>query len=119
MLRLLTLPLLALLGCAPPHGTIGALLVQKDDGRLLVHDVPAGLAAERAGVHAGDEVLLIDGRDVRGLSASAVHQALGGEVGEPVKLTLVRADQIVRVTLLRSAARAPQPKTGAKPAGLD
>jgi C-terminal processing protease CtpA/Prc len=89
--------------CATPHGTIGAVLTQRNDGMLVVRDAPTGLAAERGGVRAGDEVLLIEGRDVRALSAEAVHRALSGEVGEPVKLTLVRDERIVRVTLLRSA----------------
>lgn len=90
------------------HGTIGALLAQRADGTLLVRDAPIGLAAANAGVEAGDEILLIDGRDVRALSAEAIHQVLTGDVGSPVKLTLVRGERIVRVTLRRSPARAPR-----------
>lgn len=95
-----------LAACAPPRGTIGAVLAQRNNGTLIVRQVPKGLAAERAGVQPGDEVLLIDGRDVRALSSDGVHRALSGEVGEPVKLTLVRDDRVVRVTLARSAAPA-------------
>jgi len=89
-------------GCGPGRGTIGALLAQDADRRLFVREAPAGLAADRAGVREGDEVLLIDGRDARQMSAEAVHRALSGEVGEPVKLTLVRDDRVVRVRLERS-----------------
>lgn len=96
--------LLLCAACAAPHGTIGALLAQRNDGTLVVREVPKGLAAERAGVKPGDEILLIDGRDVRGMSPEAVHRALSGDVGEPVKLTLVRGEQVHRVTLLRSEA---------------
>lgn len=91
-------------GCAPEHGTIGALLAQRDDHTLFVREAPEGLAAARAGVEAGDELLLIDGRDVRSMSPEQVHRALSGEVGETVKLTLVRGDRVFRVTLSRSKA---------------
>jgi carboxyl-terminal processing protease len=98
---------LGLGGCAPEHGTIGALLAQRNDHTLVVREAPEGLAAAKAGVEAGDELLLIDGRDVRGMSPAEVHRALSGEVGQTVKLTLVRADRVLRVTLTRSPA--PQP----------
>lgn len=90
--------------CAPPRGTIGAVLGQRADGTLVVRETPHGLAAERGGVQVGDEVLLIEGRDVRGLRAGGVHQALSGEVGDPVKLTLIRGDRVVRLTLVRTPA---------------
>jgi carboxyl-terminal processing protease len=96
---------LTLGACGPSRGTIGAVLARDPDGRLFVHDVPQGLAAERAGLEAGDEILLIDGRDARALGPHGVHQALGGNVGDPVKLTLVRRGEIVRVTLRRTEAR--------------
>jgi carboxyl-terminal processing protease len=88
--------------------------VQDGDKRLFVREVPEGLAADRAGVRAGDEVLLIDGHDARPMSAEAVHKALSGTVGEPVKLTLVRDGEIVRVRLERTP---PTRKRAAAPAG--
>src|SRR5688500_10800813 len=91
------------LACGPSRGTIGAALLQDSDKRLLVREVPPRLAAERAGVQVGDEVLLIDGRDVRQMSAKDVHAALSGDVGEPVKLTLVREGRVIRVRLDRPA----------------
>jgi carboxyl-terminal processing protease len=69
-----------------------------------VHEAPKGLAAARAGVEPGDEVLLIDGRDVRAMSPQSVHAALSGEVGDPVRLTLVREGRVIRVRLQRTAA---------------
>jgi C-terminal processing protease CtpA/Prc len=91
--------------CGPSKGTIGAVLARDPAGRLFVRDVPPGLAAARAGLEQGDEILLIDGRDARALGPRGVHQALGGNVGDPVKLTLVRRGEIVRVTLHRTEAR--------------
>jgi C-terminal processing protease CtpA/Prc len=95
---------LVLSACAAPHGTIGAVLAQREDHTLVVREVPKGLASAKAGVEPGDELLLIDGRDVRAMSTEQVHRSLSGEVGEPVKLTLIRGDRIVRVTLQRSPA---------------
>lgn len=92
----------ALGACTPPPGTIGAVLARSPDGSLRVSEAPAGLAAAEAGLAPGDQILLIDGVDVRALDAEAVHAALSGEVDEPVKLTVIRDDEVLRVTLART-----------------
>ena len=107
--RLLGLALsLVLFGCGAERGTIGALIAQTPEQHLVLRDVPPNLAAGRAGLQAGDEILLIDGRDVRELDERGVHQALSGSVGDPVKLTLLRREgkleRVVRVTLHRTRA---------------
>ena len=104
--RLALAPLVVTLafGCAAERGTIGAVMGQDSEQHLVLREVPPDLAAGRAGLQPGDELLLIDGRDVRELDERGVHQALGGEVGDPVKLTLLRNGQVIRVTLQRSAA---------------
>jgi C-terminal processing protease CtpA/Prc len=96
--------ILALSGCVPQIGTIGAMLGQRGDGRLFVRDAPAELSASAEGLEEGDEILLIDGRDVRKMSDDELHHALSGDVGSRVKITAVRGDQVLRVTLTRSAA---------------
>jgi len=96
--------LFGLLGCGAERGTIGAMLGQSSDQRLVLRDVPPELAAGRAGLQPGDELILIDGRDVRELDERGVHQALSGGVGEPVKLTLLREGRVIRVTLPRTPA---------------
>jgi carboxyl-terminal processing protease len=99
------LGLLGALSCAPDRGTIGAMLAQTPDQRLVLHEVPPDLAAGRAGLQPGDELLLIDGRDVRELDEAGVHRALTGSVGDSVKLTLLRDGRVIRVTLRRTASR--------------
>ena len=96
----------ALCACEPERGTIGAVIAQTPEQRLVLRDVPSTLAAGRAGLKPGDEILLIDGRDVRELNQRSVHQALSGEVGDPVKLTLLREGRVIRVTLRRTPAPA-------------
>jgi C-terminal processing protease CtpA/Prc len=91
----------SLFACAEQRGTIGAVVGQAHDGRLYIRETPA----EKAGLQPDDEILLIDGRDVRALTARQVHQALSGDVGEPVKLTVIRGEEVIRVTLRRTPAR--------------
>jgi C-terminal processing protease CtpA/Prc len=92
-------------GCASQRGTIGAVLAQTGEGKIYLKEVPRGLAADRAGLHEGDEILLVDGRDVRPLDVKQLDQALTGKVGDPIKLTVVRGEQVLRVTLRLTPAR--------------
>jgi len=96
---------LILLGCAAQRGTIGAVLGQGADGKLTVREVPKGLGAEKAGLQPGDQILLIDGIDVRTLDERGLQELLTGEVEQPVKLTVVRGKEVLHVTVLRTAAR--------------
>ena len=99
--------------CLPQKGTIGAVIAQDDEsGRLFLREVPPRLAADRAALKAGDEILLIDGRDVRALDPKQIHAALVGEVASPVKLTLIRDEQVLRVTLQRTEAQKLPSKSG-------
>ena len=94
------------LACIPRKGTIGAVISQDDDtGRLFLRDVPPKLAAAHADLKPGDEILTIDGADVRVMEPKQIHAALSGEVDSLVKLTLVRDEQILRVTLKRTEAQ--------------
>jgi hypothetical protein len=47
------------------------------------------------------------------MTPQQIHQALVGELGEPVKLTLIRAERVVRVTLSRTRARSQKAAAGA------
>ncbi len=79
-----------------------------DTGRLFLREVPPGLAAARGDLKVGDEILLIDGVDVRFMDAKAINAALVGEVDSTVKLTLIRGRA--------SAARDAQANRGAEAA---
>lgn len=112
LVTLFALALVSLeVGCAGRGGTIGSVLVQKSGGRLFLEDVPEGLGAAQAGLREGDEILLIEGRDVRELSPTEIHELLAGPVGETVRLTVVRGERVLRVAV----ARTPRAPRRAKP----
>lgn len=93
-------------GCGPPpHGTIGAILGQQGDGRVFVRDAPPDLGAAQAGLRPGDEILFIDGVQASSLSPEQLSHVLGGPVGAPVDLTVLRDGQVLRVTVTRTEAR--------------
>ena len=91
-------------GCASERGTIGAQLGQQADGRLFIREVPPGLAAAQAGLQPGDEITLINGRDARSFDDKGLHNLLAGDIGDPVRLTVLRGDKVLHVTLLRTPA---------------
>ena len=101
-------------GCAADRGTIGAQLGRQDDGRLFIRETPMGLAAAKAGLRPGDEITLINGRDVRSFDEKGIHNILSGDVGDPVKLTVLRGEQVLHVTLQRTPAPVRR-KAGSKP----
>ncbi|MEZ4225495.1 MAG: PDZ domain-containing protein [Polyangiaceae bacterium] len=110
-MRFASSALLALaLGCAPAKGTIGAVLSQDADGHLHVVETPPGLAAQHSGLQPGDEIILVDGVDVRRLSDRDLRRALGGEVGQNVRITALRGEEVVRVTLKRTEAKRLKPR---------
>jgi carboxyl-terminal processing protease len=109
--RLFALVGLCVAGCgASGPGTVGAVLGRDNETRALhVREVPAGLAAEQAGLLAGDEIVMIDGLYVKDLAAADVRAKLRGEPGSTVDLTVVRGDQVKHVKVTRGAMRERRP----------
>ena len=89
----LALFVLAVTGCGSSwKGSIGAVLGKDNrNGRVYVRDAPPEMAASRAGLEVDDEVLAIDGKAVLGMSPDEVHQALFGNVGSKVTLSVARS----------------------------
>jgi len=99
---LLAIFVVAAAACGAGMGSIGALMTRNhSDGRLKVREVPHDMEAAKAGMQPGDEVLYIDGRDVRSLTAEEVHQALVGAVGTTVDVTVVRDGKVFRLLVKR------------------
>lgn len=83
-------------------GGIGASL-RKDKGQdsVVLWRVFAGSPAQKAGLHEGDSIVAVDGKDVSTLSVQSVVDLVRGPVGAPVQLTVRPAGQtttrVVRV----------------------
>lgn len=83
-------------------GSIGAILGKNHaTGRVTVREVPPDMGSARAGLRPGDQLLLIDGRDVRSMTAEQIHEALVGPIGSKVALTVERDGRILRLEVLR------------------
>ncbi|OGR48316.1 MAG: hypothetical protein A2X37_08170 [Elusimicrobia bacterium GWA2_66_18] len=75
------------------YGGIGALLVKKEEGRPQVIDYPLpGSPAQQAGLLEGDEIVAVDGEDVRPLSQQATGKKIRGPEGTRIDLTIRRAN---------------------------
>ena len=94
-------------------GTLGALLGQRNDGRLFVRGVPPGQGADRAGLEIEDEIVAIDGRPVKEMSQEDVRRAVRGDVGSTLTLTVERAGQRRDVKVERSPILAEKAGKGA------
>ena len=68
---------------------IGVLLGERDD-RVVVISVIGGGPADRAGIRAGDAIILVDGQPVSGLAPEEVAPKIRGEEGSTVQVTLER-----------------------------
>ncbi|MGY6561061.1 MAG: S41 family peptidase [Luteibaculaceae bacterium] len=71
------------------YGGVGAL-IRKVGDFVIVTDPYEDMPAQLAGVRAGDKILTIDGKDMRGLSTSDVSDRLKGQSGSTVKITVER-----------------------------
>jgi carboxyl-terminal processing protease len=84
---------------------VGAVFGRDRETRaLVVREAPEGAGADKAGLEAGDEVVMIDGFYVKDLSPREIRERLRGDVGSTVKLTVVRgADDVRHVEVRREA----------------
>jgi len=77
-------------GTTLEFGGIGATLGQTHDG-LTFQSVFPGDPADRAGLHAGDIIMRVDGESTDSMSVADVLQRLRGEAGTTVGITVQRA----------------------------
>lgn len=82
---------------------IGVVLERRDRG-LVVQTVLPGSPAERAGLDPGDQIVTVDGRDVRDEPAAAVVDDVRGPVGTTVELGLEGGPDGPRLIAVERAA---------------
>ncbi len=88
-------------------GGIGVEMDVNATGQFQVVAVFAGTPARRAGVHAGDIIMAVNGRSVAGENADQVAASVRGRVGTTVVLTVTRGGRRLTFTLTRAQISAP------------
>jgi carboxyl-terminal processing protease len=85
---------------------IGIIFETLADG-LHIIDVTPDAPAAQAGVRSGDVVVAMDGNSMAGISNTDIAKYAGGDVGTPLKLTLLRGakQQRLEFTLLRAIVK--------------
>jgi carboxyl-terminal processing protease len=102
--RAVALLALALVACGSSAlpGSIGVRARREETtGRIVVVDVPPGLAGAQAGLEPGDEILSVEGVPVAEMSARAFSRAVRGDVGTKVMLTIKRGGVVRTIEVQR------------------
>lgn len=74
------------------YGGIGASSFRNGDS-IVVYDVYEGFPAQQAGVRAGDVLVSVNGRPVKGLSPDEIDDLIKGQAGTTVRIGLSRFGQ--------------------------
>lgn len=91
-------------------GRVGlGILIQGQTAPFRIGSVIAGAPAEKAGVMEGDIIVAIDGRDTGRMELRDVSEALRGEEGQAVTLTLQRGEGGATTELQVTRARFSEP----------
>lgn len=82
------------------YGGVGSQIGQKDD-YVVITDPYEGYPAYKADLRAGDIIMKVDGKDIKGKSTSDVSKLLKGQAGTALKLSIIRNGQELQKTIIR------------------
>jgi len=86
-------------------GGVGIVLGSKDNVLTVVAPIE-GTPSDKAGIMSGDQIIKIDGQDVKGLAVDEAVKMIRGSEGSQVILTINRAGQEIKdYTLMRSTIK--------------
>lgn len=90
-------------------GGLGIRILPSPDGFVSVVQPMEGSPAMKAGLHAGDKILRVDGKSIENMPIDDVVDILRGEVGTKVVLTILRTgmDTPFDVTIVRDIINFP------------
>ena len=80
----------------------------KKEARVVISDPFENSPSQRAGLKAGDVIMRIDGKDVKGLGTPKVSNMLRGEAGTTFELVVRRGDEEKAVHITRQTIQMPQ-----------
>lgn len=86
---------------------IGISIISKptEDDSLGIIDVVGGGPAEKAGLKAGDKIVEVGGKKLRGLSSDEVINLLKGVIGSKVALKIIRSKKPLEFTVTRDTIK--------------
>ena len=86
---------------------IGVSIMSKatEDDALAIIDVVSSGPAEKAGLKAGDKIVEVGGKKLRGLSSDEVSSLLKGKIGTTVALKILRNKKPLEFTVTRDTIR--------------
>jgi carboxyl-terminal processing protease len=82
------------------YGGVGSQIGMKDD-YIVITDPYEGYPAYKADLRAGDLIINVDGKDIKGKSTSDVSKLLKGQAGTAIKLVIKRNGQEIPKTITR------------------
>lgn len=82
------------------YGGVGSQIAQKDD-YVVITDPYEGCPAQKADLRAGDIIVNIEGKDIKGKTTSDISKLLKGQPGTAVKLVIKRNGQEINKTVTR------------------
>lgn len=88
------------------YGGIGSL-IRTVDGDVYISETYEGSPAIEAGLKAGDKILKIDGRDIKGKNQEEISKLLKGQSGTSLKVTYERNGQVNEVPITRREIKIP------------
>lgn len=83
----------------PQHGVVGLDMLIQRDRYPMVEGVFQGTPASKAGIHAGDTIVAVNGEQTLGKSRAEVDDMISDIPGEVVNLTIARGPQMKQVRL--------------------
>ncbi len=82
------------------YGGVGSMIATKDD-YVVITDPYEGFPAFKADLRAGDLIVNVEGKDIKGKSTADVSKMLKGQPGTTVKIIIKRNGQEMTKTLTR------------------
>lgn len=88
------------------YGGIGSLIRAVDD-EIYISEPYENFPAHNSGLKAGDRILKIDGKDIKGVDQEEVSAMLKGQSGTELTVTVERFDEIIKVDIKREEIKIP------------
>jgi len=86
------------------YGGIGSL-IRRDDEYVIISEPYENYPAHKAGLEAGDKILEVDGKDVKGKNTKEISALLKGQSGTTLKLKIDRAGAVSDYELTREKVK--------------